>query len=1112
MPLVQPNILRAITDAHGILPYDIIVEFISDQTPGTYATLFNTTPKWKQRPLKAEQVRILYGAGDQGFSFTTWDPDSVEADHIPGAIASLVVPKNGEWVCVSIRDETTTKLQGQYRVIFRGMIRSVHDKITDAGKKYWCEALSDVTRLNSTNVTFQANFLNDPVNPSPRFDNSGGLLTVARLKTVYEIAQDIMNFSSAFGTPEYFQFTDIDWGGLDTDPRCGGYIPPTLNFSDTPKGKALEDLLARAGNFTFVYVPARNSRGTIRIVELNLACNKCGSEWPIDYAPTTAAAQVMFSNYAFQFRLAEDNTEWNTRDSCNVVRLTTGDPIRFYSGNYIIPELLDGDNNSNAIQLENDTPAAQLKRALNLEFVNYRFTSLFDAAQDNRVPKIYPVGLPLFPDWNIHEDHLPAFLEIQDAQLPASGNIVTDGEMPVTMTPSTYRGLVEYQTFTVGDEICRGTPRVRYINNLRTYQAWYASESCPACTPDSWPDGAPGLGLVQKVYDNDQNEPEIQWYFVDGSGNKTMAEDTDIPGTGQRMTYAVTNYIWNPSAFGNPDVGPTGLVPWNSTAGTNYYNGTDTANSSYPLPWKNLCPYCRGTGMKPEFKIRDISADLFRGRNNQINQPGGVTEIPVDPDFTQTGPETFDEAQTRLSIYESAWLAVEVPLLKPQLPIYQNRNNKFKVLRDLTPDDQRNQFPNALLYENTTKRLPILMGVDGSSPSAQIVPSNWTCEVPYTTVQFGVHANVDWALGRVIFTEPQVIPCRKQYTDYVKFDAGAYLIASDGTLTPRFTGRGQYFADGNWNPTGFWRHARVWMQFFFNRSLHYEYMFTDRDGNPIDDTTFSAPTPDGGTGNYKARTSIHDGRLVIEVQKVWPGANEAGGTFFPTGNAIFQKAITDPNARVETSLEDLYAMPLPTLVNADPATYEAYKRDVEHLDFPRARLFKMEATTPGEQQAEMEGYISIDYATSITRPKLFSWRMWDDRSRMLAKALRELEFANNIMVSGSMRLVGISNDLSHGLGYVNHPDQTIAAVVAIEYNFTEAMQVEIQLSREEARFGEFVPKAEDMMNEVRKSQLRQGRVIDALQAIQNARANQADPQSQINEVGSQGIGGIYRGQ
>jgi hypothetical protein len=1078
MPVSSSNDLRADLNAHGIRPFDVILETARERSVSWFAT--NNGLSWVERPVRVQQVTQGYGAEPYSVVFYTWDPANVEASHV-NPLGVLEVPLNGMHVALTIRDINNPG----GLVFFRGTIRSVHSETDSSGTVWRCEAISEVTRLNDFNVTFTSNLRNDPINPNPYFTGTGKLVKTV-LRTVQELVQEVMNFRDAFTSSEFFAYTDIDWNGYDTSPRCGKYVPSTVAFENTSKGRAIAEILQLAGNYTFIYVPERSKRGKLRVVEFNLSCTSCGDRWPVDFVNPRPVGSVVPPQYAHKHFVQEDATEWNTKDTANVVRITTA-PIRFYSGNWALPEIYTGGGENaasrNLVPYEQDTTAKMDKRARSLDDTYYRFNDRHKLVHDNRVPKVFPVGLPLFPDWNIHEDHLPAMVEVASVQAPAG---VT---LPIPV--ANYGGWVEYQHYTVGDEVARGQAHLGNLDNLRVYQAWYATDDCPACN---------GTGLVQKVYNNADNEPAFSFFAVNAAGGERSHSPNSVLSAGERIVRRVTNYIFDPKKFGERD--PTTGQLWLPIGLSAYVSGGGT----YPHPAKNLCPYCRGVGMKPEYKIRNIQPDLCSGRANKVVNPSNVTEIPLDPDQTQTGPETWEDAVNRVVVREGAWLMMEDWFGGTTLPNPNHRNKAWKDIDAAPTNEQRYDFANHITYKNVKKRIPQAVGLPPTDTRSDIAPSSWTCQVPYTTVTPAAgRARIDYQMGRVIFNEPVFVPCRKKFTDYITTAGQKFLLDSAGLLKPRSLGRGTMFADRHFNPTGFWRHAKVWLTFMYNRQNYFDAMVTNPKTNQsVNTLTFTAISPEGVNETYKARTSIHDGRLVMEIYKVFPGANEADGQLFPTGYRTIQAAFSDSEAKIETSEADLWKVPLIPTVDDTDKNIEAYKRS-QGCEHPRGRILKYERTTPGEIQLEVFGYVAADYNNSIMRPKPFAFPLRDDRSRLLGMAVRRLESVNNVQVSGVLKLVGLSQSFTKGLGWVDHPKGR-AAVRRVTYTFGDGMFGELELAREEARVGETIPTDEQRMHNIEKDYIQMRRLWE----LNTALAAQGNSQMTTNNgadipVGGQGV-------
>ena len=402
MALRRPNQVTS----SGIRPFGYTVEFGTPDAGG-YVNPRNTT--WNERLVQLAAVSLGYGTDGQTAQFSSWDPNSVSTSS--GAAALLVPPVVGDVIRISINDGVTN------RPVFKGTVRAVHQGTAASGTTWSAEAHSEIVRLDEAHFTGSFNLLNDPINPQPRFDARGQVDT--KLYTVVEIIQRILEFKDTFGTTEYFGYGDIIWHGLDTDPRCGRFTPSHIQFNNTPKGRAILELLQAAGNFTYIYDPVADQ---IHIIELNQWASACGPLWNIAWASPTAVVAESGANYAYEYTVKEDRTQWNVKQTANLVRVVSG-PIEWYSGHYVIPERVycqkDNLGNDNIPDVGQDTAADQKARSVNLDLCFYRFVppSTLGAA-DLRDVKQYYVGMPLFPDWNVFEDWFPAVYEIGNVQIP----------------------------------------------------------------------------------------------------------------------------------------------------------------------------------------------------------------------------------------------------------------------------------------------------------------------------------------------------------------------------------------------------------------------------------------------------------------------------------------------------------------------------------------------------------------------------------------------------------------------------------------------------------------------------------------------------------------------
>ena len=1058
--------------SHGMRPYDYLIEFIADPTAAQFAD--PESQNWQARMTVLNTIRLGYGADEQyTCQFTMWDPDSVVSPGLSFINTStfMAKPQNGEVVRVTVWDRWHPN--GVIR--FMGTIRSVHERKTENGVEWIAEAMSEVSRLRDPKITLTTNFLNDPIHPSPHFDPNGNMV-LGQLKTVAQIIKLILEYKDAWNTSEFFTYSSIDWGSLETDVHCGAFVPSQMSFQNISKDQAILETLQRAGNYTFFFDP---NTMKLRIVTLNLACSNCGPQWNISFVNTSNATVATGVNYAYDYHIEEDATEWSSRETYNVCRFT-GAQIRFFSGTYPIPERFDesdpatqADNTTNpptpaqpAIdwnvvnckQQDNDTIAMQQERAYSLDRTFYRFTFPVDTTHDARKVKRYFVGMPLFPDWNIHEDYLPAVFEIVNVLPPAGATVTKVGNRQVVTikgNPHTYQGDIELRSECIGDAAARNEHRMGHLTNLHQYQAWYATELCPACA---------GSGLVGAVYVGPDNEPVIDY--------KQIGQGDNI-----RVVPRVTNYIFDPAHFGAIDpatkqlYAPVGLVPY---AGVN----------DYPLPWKNLCPYCRGVGLKPEYKIRNIQSLLVSARSNQTGQvQPPPEEVQVDPDVTATGPETWEQAQSRVVLNEGPYVQVETALSDLYLPLFQHRNKKFTTINNPANVPTNNaqgvnervkKFAHPLQFTTLRKRWAGILNIPATDTRAMLAQPDWGCEVPYTTIMMGqtVPIQIDTTQGRVIFNDPVFISCRKHFNRFMIVNNNQVMLDKDGMLMTRATGRG-YVTSGINKPTGYWRPARVWLMCHWFRENYYQNLDKTPAGTAIPAATVTSTTADGVVTSYTVRAAIVAGSYCIEAKKTNPVSNNTVGTEFETGNRTLTYSGSDDQAWLETTEADLYKLPVIPNVDLTPQTLETYKTTMS-FDFPRARMLKYMNTSPGEVMLEAEGYDQTDYLASIVRPKVYAWRLRDDRVRLLNKCIRTLELTNKLQVNGTLRLVGIANDIndgatgSVGLGWVDYPDRGKVLVKRLSYQFKDGLVAELELSREEAHFGEIPLKWGDLQNDMMK--------------------------------------------
>ena len=1107
----------------GFCPFAYTVEFSTSNDPTQFAS---DSADAYERVVDLVNISTGYGVNDGYVAmFNMWDPTTTETTGTGDTVDGMLQPpQNGDIIRIWINNGT------QSLIVFKGTITSVRDKYVDGGKTYSCSAVSFVKRLNDYHVTLMFNFQNNPFNPSPQFDNNEFLVN-NRKKNVVEIVTAILLFQDAWNSTPFFTTASINWNGLDTDPRCGLYVPGQQTLENEPKGDAIRKVLQEAGNFEFIYDPATDK---LVICEINLLCNKCGPLWPIRFPnenPDGTVKAAGVTTYAYETDVKTDETTWQSLEIANVCRIVSNRLISWYTGHYFVPncvpqvrtqtnsqgqlsivtdgngvaQLVPNSERRNAKQVVKDSPDMQMARATNFEGCYYRFDTPGNIGADRRKWQTYVTGIALFPNWNVHESFLPAIYEIRDvalpqewfdqngntlAQTPDAGNPPTHyavptfgGVLPPTRAEfeTSYKRFCEWRNISNGDAVNRGEAHLGRLYHLRGYQAWETDRTgpCPACQ---------GSGAVAAVYSGAANEPNITW--VQG---------------GERVYPVVTNYIFNPAHFATID--PNTIDP-TTQIGTMYPPGglTPFAWGTFPLPYKNLCPYCRGVGLKPLYPIRNILPALYEGRNDKAM----IGDAPIyegdvlDLDTVETQPETWTESVKRIVQQFPPHLCKEASLDMPDGSNLQMRPWQYSnyPVEAIPAGNDPIDFDHPLNFSGMRKYLADYLNL----PAGQglLVDPSWRAIVSYTTITCGsdVKHQIDQELGQVIFEEPVFISCRKQHGELKFTTTGPVkvFVGQNGLLDDTQVCNGTYDDLAHHSiPLGFWRPSRVWIQCLYEKPRHYDTMASSVTQQII------TPTPDGTMGVYGARAMIVDGKYCLEVGKVNP-TNANGQVELGSANRIIQTVVTDPDAVIEIYPDDFYANPVPPLPDMSNADLKTYKTGPGNYTFPQGVILAWHQHSPGEKMVEAEGMTGDDtlndFVNSTIRPRMYQWSFRDDRSRMLGKAIRQLELQNNILVNGALQVVNIVQSFATGLGYVNYPNRGLATVKRVTYEFREGFTASLELTREEARFGKPVMSEKDKMNLISGQMAVVGSLVT--KAIQKQRAT-IDQQTNSQKAAVQGV-------
>jgi hypothetical protein len=977
-----------------------------------------------------------YGVSTPSAQFIVWAeqglvaPDDLQAP----SSAQFWTPQINDRVRIWVAAQDATGGLGPRRVIFQGTIETLFESRDREGLRYTCTATSDSQQLDERFVTLAANNgAAGSVQINPQM-SVGEMQVTGRPQTISQLIRGILEFPDAWGSPEPFSYSQVEWNGLENSGRCGNYVPFNVNFQNTPKGQAIEQLLSLAGNFRLLYVPSSISPdlATLVVVEQSLDCENCGNQWDIRFAGADG------QSYAHETDVDDDKTQWSIGNAANVVRILSS-PVRFYTGDHMVPDRVDihypdEDIDRHTQAIENDTVVAQAKRAINQDNAYYRFTDNYRIVPDTRRLRRYAVGIRLYPKWNIFEDWHPVSARVEGAILTSTGWRATDR--------------IEFLGVTNGYNISGGAVAPEHFDHLRTWQAWYSDRECVGCN---------GTGWVASLYANDENEP----LFVE-------------VGPQEQRSLVVKNYRFKPERFGEDATAigyDPGVGPWVQTLG-----------GEFPVPWKNTCPVCRGTGGQPIYPIRDIQSILVQGQGLQEVDPktsDGTSvyqdEIPLDTEHTAMLPETIEQAMTRVSVEQGPMIQMEAGITGGNIWLpasFPNRNAPYNDryalpddpstspgLRQFNDDHGVYEFTHPLVYTRPDGRLRLIdaLPVDASAPEAKIVPDNWTIHAPLTRIVPGATTEhtIDNRSGEVVFSVPVFIPA-EHYNKLPVTDTttGRYRLGKNRLLQTQ-TGDS---VGPHGEVLGFWRPPAVWLQAFYLRRGYSRRFTSPALSLP---RTVKATTPDGsGTAEYLVHAMMVDGKLAIDVAKANPDSFGTNPGELSNVRARY-RVISDDNAVIETHQADLEAapIPLPNNVNLNAisdAEVEEYKRTVLHLNHPRARMLHF--TMFKEHEQTINGVHDPDEnEAGVLRPRMFSWRLRDDRRDMILRAIQELETANNLSVRGSLRIYGIDYDQSLGLGWVDSPGRGRATVVRATYSFAGNATVALELSREEMRYGRMNP-------------------------------------------------------
>jgi hypothetical protein len=441
------------------------------------------------------------------------------------------------------------------------------------------------------------------------------------------------------------------------------------------------------------------------------------------------------------------------------------------------------------------------------------------------------------------------------------------------------------------------------------------------------------------------------------------------------------------------------------------YSGS--GSQAHPVPWLNTCPACRGVGMEPNFKVTnildslmDVPLDRMKLKDAKLAASGVAKtwdELAKEYNYSY-GPRVHVEQSTQFAA--ASWTA------SGTMP-----HHSLAEVRTLVGDTKKDIF-----------------STDEEKSVRKIF---------HTQITEAGSVTIDHKRGNVMFPDRMGVLCAKDFkaVKEVEKPAGSgkfYLVQNstegDSTVYDK-SGDGIKISG---DTLCFWRPPRAWVTCYFNRPAY-------RDDTLKTGVATIFPSGTQDFSSYRAAFRIDSGRPVVEVSKIYSGANEFVGRPVIKGETI-------DDHRWQVHPADYKAIPTPSGAS-DSWEADGYKlRSEAGYIHPFGEI----AVSEGLRQSEanvlgVSGEIVMRPDTFI---KPFKWIHRDDRYKLACKAARELERRNDIQISGDLTLKGMVYGLDEGMGYVEFPDGRKACVVKVEHSFSDGFMTSLELTTEELRVGD----------------------------------------------------------
>lgn len=922
--------------------------------------------------------------------------------------------------------------------IFKGYICSISKQFSSDGITYNFEARDIKYRLTYQTIkkVYNNNYKNGStpiVKESSYNDNDGCVYTSGRL-TVKEILKDIIDYSrktSSYNNTQGYNFIGFDLSNFDqTDNYLMGFIPQTISFDNITIFEAIYKLINSAGPYRMVI---DYSNDKIYFPRLDSMCRKCGNEIKLKYGQG--------SNSFDEVNVISDTTTRKIYDACSLMKSYSG-YIDWYSGHFRIEK---GDTSSH-IKVNTTGDKDQSISCRNWDGYNYYFGIKSIPVGDDSDKQYIIVGAPLYPAWEPWEGYEP-FSRKYDGFIDKNKNgkfvksSSNNGGITLNygITENDMR-YIKHRNFidSVGKDKMNNAAGLSYV-------AYVPYGKCETCN---------GTGAVEDISD-------YRAY------KNVFGNTRDLKGR------RIKSVSLSPFDFEFKDPKYTPVDNLEDYCGENY-----KVPSRHPVPWKNTCPVCRGTGMEPWFKMGTILNSLIDISPDHVKIGSKDVGSSIDANTGTRVDKTYSQIVEDMSYKYQAVVHIETNTSYFSYCFAAESNSSSFIPTPICDEDRRkhNEYKlqvKSLVGINVSndnedggsinRRAVIFPDGNDGSKRARHNSSHYIHALYHTQIQEASGYSLDTDRSLVVFNNSQFISCSSPmaspleeiYKD--KDNKVTYKVVAYDDENKHF----KYNVKGSMNGIGqyvgsFWRPARAWITCYFRRD-RYESKLTSNH-KTVTRTTNAGDSFDFDTYDVTAR--IEDNRYCAEIIKHSGAENVEEYHLRPIARSIFcddfrwQLHPWDMTKYNIPSSGDSLNFIVPTdYKDLWNKIYKSNQR--KNYYFPCGKIMKYEPLRDTELKSAINN--NIDVAGSLAGDiygKVISWIHKDDRIKLFEKACAEFERRNNVQISGSIKIKGEIPSFNQGFGFVKLQDNMKACVVKEELNFDGDFTIDLEVGTEELRVGQ----------------------------------------------------------